>query len=121
MALRTAETTKATFIQLNNVTGSDGTRQRTMYNDSDEDMGPAGPTAPTTPVIVAVDSIRCYNARKNNAPGTRLTFKDGGGFAVVQSVEAIRDAIGHSVTVVEVPAPAVTLATSDGEAVNTVN
>jgi hypothetical protein len=39
----------------------------------------------TTPVTIAAESIRCFNPRRNDMPGTRLTFKDGGGFAVRES------------------------------------
>ena len=44
-----------------------------------------GDAISTTPVTIAVDAIRCFNPRRNDAPGTRLTFRDGGGFAVKES------------------------------------
>jgi hypothetical protein len=46
----------------------------------------AAPVEKTVPVTVFVDSIRCFNPRREDkAPGTRLTFKDGGGFAVSET------------------------------------
>lgn len=92
------------FITLSKVVGSDN-RTRNQYNDSDEDVVSAA--IPTTFVVIATDSIRCYNARKNNAPGARITFKDGGGFAVLQTVELIKAAIGIDAPFVEIPTTAV--------------
>jgi hypothetical protein len=62
-------------------------RRRDMYNDNEEGEGPAGITS--TPCAVNVEAIRCYYPRRNNAPGTRITFTDGGGFAVVEAFEVV--------------------------------
>lgn len=103
MAPRTVTT--PAFIQLSKVTESSGrSSSRSRYNDSDEDTGQAEVAIPTTPVVIAVDSIRCYYARKSGQPGTRITFKDGGGFAVLQTMDSIKAAIGADVPVVGLPA-----------------
>jgi hypothetical protein len=40
---------------------------------------------------IFVDSIRCYYQRKGGegTPGTRITFRDGGGFVVSESPEEV--------------------------------
>jgi hypothetical protein len=53
------------------------------YADTD-DVGEPDSTS-SVEVMVNVEAIRCFYARKDNRPGTRLTFLDGGGFAVTQS------------------------------------
>lgn len=63
------------FINLDKITAD----QRHSY-DEDEDGAPTG--VQTVPVIVNVAAIRCFYPRKDERPGTRLTFTDGGGFAV---------------------------------------
>jgi hypothetical protein len=52
-----------------------------------------GQNGGTQPVSVNAESIRCFYARKDERPGTRLTFTDGGGFAVAEPYEAVRDYI----------------------------
>jgi len=45
----------------------------------------------TAPVSINVEAIRCFNPRKDNKPGTRLTFTDGGGYAVAENyVDVLR-------------------------------
>jgi hypothetical protein len=34
--------------------------------------------------------VRCFYPRKGGNPGTRITFTDGGGFAVSQPYEAVK-------------------------------
>jgi hypothetical protein len=48
---------------------------------------------PAAPVAVNVESIRCFYPRRENKPGTRITFNDGGGFAVTQSYDEIRQLV----------------------------
>ncbi len=49
------------------------------------------------PVSVNANTIRSVTPRRNNKPGARLTFVDGGGFAVTESysdvMRYIRDGI----------------------------
>lgn len=52
------------------------------YNDNEEGEGPARVTTPTT---ILADSIRCFYPRRDDRPGTRITFRDGGGFAVTET------------------------------------
>ena len=68
------------FITLSKITAVD------RYNDNEEGEGQTTRTAPTS---VNVDAIRCFYPRKDNRVGTRLTFTDGGGFAVAESYEAV--------------------------------
>jgi len=60
------------------------TRQASYREDEGD------PDVETVAVSVARDAIRCFNPRNEGKPGTRLTFKDGGGFAVAESYEAVR-------------------------------
>lgn len=46
-------------------------------------------TPDSQPTLIQVDAIRCLYARKNARPGTRITFTDGGGFAVTESYEEV--------------------------------
>ena len=61
------------------------TRQRASYAEDEGDT----PTVPTCPVSIAKDAIRCFNPRNEGKPGCRITFKDGGGYAVAQSYEQV--------------------------------
>jgi hypothetical protein len=50
-----------------------------------------GDQVSTTPVSINPEAIRCFNPRKNNMPGTRITFTDGGGYAVQEAyVDVLR-------------------------------
>jgi hypothetical protein len=75
------------FIDLHKITADRAARD--MYNDNEEGEGPTG-TIASTPVQVQVEAIRCFYPRKDNRPGTRLTFTDGGGFAVVEAFDVVR-------------------------------
>jgi len=59
--------------------------------DSDEDEMRVAPI--TTPVDINPDKIRCFYARKDNRPGSRITFSDGGGFVVSESYAQVRAAL----------------------------
>jgi len=59
-----------------------------------------GELPPTQAAEINADHIRTYYARRNNAPGSRLTFIDGGGFAVLESPAHVRALIRG-----ETPAP----------------
>ncbi|MDC7784781.1 hypothetical protein PQJ75_00750 [Rhodoplanes sp. TEM] len=47
----------------------------------------------TSPVRVNPVYIRSMNPRKEDKPGSRITFADGGGFAVSETLEQIEAAI----------------------------
>lgn len=68
--------------------------RRDPYSDSD-DVGEAqqAPVVQTSPVAINADSIRCFYPRKENRIGTRLTFKDGGGFAVTELYDEVMSKI----------------------------
>ena len=59
----------------------------TRYRREDEGDAPR-----VVPVAVAVDKIRCFNPRREGA-GTRITFSDGGGYAVTEAGADILDMI----------------------------
>jgi hypothetical protein len=47
------------------------------------------------PVRVAVSAIRCFNPRKpGRGAGTRLTFTDGGGYAVTETFPEVEALLG---------------------------
>jgi hypothetical protein len=62
-------------------------------------------TAPLAPVAIAPDAIRCFYPRKNNEAGTRITFKDGGGFAVAEPFDEVKAYVerGAAPTPIEIP------------------
>ncbi len=63
------------------------TMLRNEYNDDGER------SENTTPVVINVAAIRAYYPRKAGQSGTRITFTDGGGFAVNESPDAVEAAI----------------------------
>lgn len=94
------------LIELNMVTGSpssgDSESHNDVYRDTDEPgeglpvsaAAGAPPAEPTTPVMVNVDAIRAFYRRKDRRSGeprigTRLTFTDGGGFAVTDTFDVV--------------------------------
>jgi hypothetical protein len=61
--------------------------QSDRFNDSDDPT--EGNNQRTAPVIVNAEAIRCFYPRIQGRPGTRLTFLDGGGFAVAELFEDV--------------------------------
>ena len=57
-----------------------------QYN---EDTGREEVTETSKPTLVNSDAIRCLYGRRDHKPGTRITFMDGGGFAVTETPDAI--------------------------------
>lgn len=71
-------------------------RERTPEVDPHNDTDEPGennqqrmPEVITTPVMINIDAVRCFNNRRSDRPGTRLTFTDGGGFAVTESFDEV--------------------------------
>jgi hypothetical protein len=62
--------------------------ERGAYNEDTGEHGEA-----SKPTIVNASCIRCFYARKDGKPGTRITFNDGGGFAVSEPVDAVALAV----------------------------
>lgn len=88
------------FIQLTKVLRDVPTAPPSPQADTDdvgENTAPAqvaGEASPdvepaSNPTMINVDSIRCFYPRRRRNPGTRITFTDGGGFAVTESFEAV--------------------------------
>jgi hypothetical protein len=48
----------------------------------DEDAGREIRSETAKPCVINAATIRCFYARRDGKPGTRITFNDGGGFAV---------------------------------------
>lgn len=83
------------MIELNKI---DSARQAAVghFADTDEPGENANANAEVVesrPVTVNVDTIRCYYPRKEERPGTRITFNDGGGFAVTQTYDEVKTLI----------------------------
>jgi hypothetical protein len=72
--------TKMSLIQLSKISG---------VSISEDEVQ----TETTQPVFVNPTTIRCFYARRGDKPGTRITFTDGGGFAVSELPEAVANAI----------------------------
>lgn len=51
----------------------------------------------TRPVFVVADKIRNFQPRRDNALGSRITFIDGGGYAVQETVDQIVEFLGGEV------------------------
>ena len=75
-------------IELHKITSD---RRIDRYSDSDEDVNNS---IQTTPVTINPDTIRCFYPRQAGRPGTRITFSDGGGFAVTESYEEVGRLLG---------------------------
>ena len=69
------------FIVLNMVEAG-----RSQYN---EDTGREEVSETSKPCLVNGDAIRCLYTRKDGKVGTRITFNDGGGFAVTERPDQI--------------------------------
>lgn len=63
------------------------------YNDTDEPGENATANAGVS-TMVNIEAIRCFYPRRDNQPGTRLTFLDGGGFVVSQPYDEVKALIG---------------------------
>jgi hypothetical protein len=74
------------FITLNKITAD---RRRDFHSDTDEPGEAQANGITSTPVRISVAAIRCFYPRKDNAPGTRITFTDGGGFAVTEDFAVV--------------------------------
>jgi hypothetical protein len=44
----------------------------------------------SSPVVINVDAIRCFYPRTQERSGTRITFTDGGGFAVIEAFDDVK-------------------------------
>jgi hypothetical protein len=70
------------FVSLNMV-------ERGAY---DEDMG--RDREELRPVVVNAANVRCFYPRKGEVVGTRITFADGGGFAVAEEMVEVARLLG---------------------------
>jgi hypothetical protein len=58
-----------------------------------EDTGQNDAVETREHVVIHAETIRNFYARRGGKPGTRITFTDGGGYAVAESVEVITAAL----------------------------
>lgn len=62
-------------------------RGRSPFADTDDIGENRSPTASAT---INVDAIRCFYLRRGGEPGCRITFVDGGGFAVTEDYASLQ-------------------------------
>ncbi len=55
----------------------------------DEDTGEYRHEEGRIPTAINADTIRAFYPRKGGKPGTRITFADGGGFAVSEAFDQV--------------------------------
>jgi len=78
------------FVELHKINRASQAHAVEDLSDDIGEPGSAPAEPPSSPVTVQVDSIRCFYARRPDlGPGTRITFKDGGGFAVSESYDEV--------------------------------
>jgi hypothetical protein len=63
-----------------------------------EDTGREEVTEAAKPVMINVASIRAFYARRDGKPGTRITFTDGGGFAVHEAPDGLAQMVASGDT-----------------------
>jgi hypothetical protein len=51
----------------------------------DKDLGREVRDESSKPAVINADAIRAFYARKDGKPGSRITFNDGGGFAIIET------------------------------------
>jgi len=54
------------------------------YDEDGEDV-----SEHTTPILLNLEEVRCFYPRKNNQPGTRITCRNGAGYAVTEPYEEV--------------------------------
>lgn len=82
------------FIELHKITSDRGDREADFHTETDEpgeNRGAPVPEITSEPVWVNAALIRNFYARRNDRPGTRLTFSDGGGYAVTETKAEVKD------------------------------
>lgn len=80
------------MIQLHKVPRQQYEPRPDSYRDTDDVGEPQEVAAlpAASPVTINVDAIRCFYPRHaERGPGTRITFNDGGGFAVTESYDEV--------------------------------
>lgn len=84
----------AKFINLSKLSRGTCGEDQYVYTETDDgDSEETHCVERTSPTTVNVDSIRCFYPRNNDKPGTRLTFVDGGGFAVSEAYDQVLAAV----------------------------
>lgn len=73
------------FVSLNMIEAG-----RAVFN---EDIGRDEVAETAKPVVVNAATIRCFYARRDGKPGTRITFNDGGGFAVSETPDVVAQVV----------------------------
>jgi hypothetical protein len=78
------------FIALNMVEAG-----QAAYN---EDTGREEVTETAKPCMVNTANIRAFYGRRDGKPGTRITFTDGGGFAVTEAPDVLAQMVASGDT-----------------------
>jgi hypothetical protein len=82
------------MIELNKILSDRESSTGFDYHTDTDEVGengqPIQPQPTTESCIINVDAIRCFYPRKNNMIGTRITFTDGGGFAVANTYTEVK-------------------------------
>jgi hypothetical protein len=81
------------FVVLNMVERGEFNEDTGMYSEASK------------PCVINAATIRCFYGRRDGKPGTRITFNDGGGFAVLDTPDEITALIANG-DVPALPAPA---------------
>jgi hypothetical protein len=68
-----------------------------IVSDRHADTDEPGEPLVATPVTINIAAIRCFYSRRNARQGTRITFTDGGGFAVAEDYATVAQAIVEAV------------------------
>jgi hypothetical protein len=85
-------------LKLSKIERTEQRAGRYVDHDDEGDAATATQTVEHTRLAyVVADKIRNIQPRRNNAAGSRLTFVDGGGYAVQESPEEILDFLGADV------------------------
>jgi len=83
------------ILKLNKVERPDYRASGSGYRDHDDEGDLAqGQRENTRLVYVPWDKVRNFQPRRENKPGSRLTFVDGGGYAVTETCDQIIGLLG---------------------------
>jgi hypothetical protein len=77
------------LLKLNKIERTDYRSTRYVDQDDEGDRAQTTPVETTRAVYVVADKIRNFQPRRDNAIGSRITFIDGGGYAVQETVDEI--------------------------------
>jgi hypothetical protein len=77
------------LLKLSKIERTDHRADRYVDQDDEGDRAVTRAVEQTRAVFVAIDKIRNFQPRRDNAVGSRITFIDGGGYAVQETPDEI--------------------------------